>query len=464
MVESNPTKKTALVVQNKNVVAYREELIPCREAFTQANARVKDFKALQGEMDVLDSLRHEALGPNISSLETETIATWKQELDQRQLELGGKQAKIEAEEARRTAINNLIIIKNKLRAKEQVEKGEVSPSAINLIGIPQVPYERSGIKVRLPDSPVLPHNDLEKSGIYGARKLPFGLEWEIDASAGSSKEEKQNVKSLALLMPASIRELNLYFPTVTLNNSNDLARELVRLNKNIRDFEKGKIKVPTLTEIGKPGSEQTQNIARAVRVILLSCLDMEQKDPNVSDNQLRKNYQSRVNDNLRQIANWIGGRKGYEKVIEAIENLPEIEYIMLASRLSTNLDKDLCFVGANCASERKLAESLRDAAYVPNGVKVKHPSYFNGNELSDKLIEVIKDRFDLGEINVEILFDHLEDLGYGKDLIWRLMDRLSFDNKQAVLDMLPQSGYFEEIREKLMDEYSMGPSTEFRLY
>lgn len=371
-----------------------------------------------------------------------------------------------AREEFRLKANDLIAEVNRWRARFAVLANMVHPRATSLIGQPQIPPAETRNKFTRPDSPVRPHNALGTLSIYRGKEVNPGLAREIQASAPlrtSSIDIADMSLAMVHLIPDHFVSMNRSTPA-DIRRSGDLAAHIIKLSRTVGEYDAGLLQPPTFKELGTRGVEQNKHITTHLRALLAHFLRDELTNPNRTERQLQDLYQD-LSNYVRKTAGHITPRDGHieeskERIGLIIEGLPGIEGPMLAVRLSTNLFQELGLPCLDYMGENRLAEVMRNIAMSGRKYRDDTGSMIVGGyrvpairrRHLDIVMESICGRLDTNEIDCQKLFEDIESLDYGDQVIKNLFEIADDDQKGILLRALTESNCFTDIARNLIEE------------
>lgn len=440
---------------------YTEAIMPfvlaAREAFQLVLEVREQVKFLDGEQRRIERQIEESRIP-INGRHPLTAALTGIKISR--AELQSSPALPPAKEEFRLKANELIAEVNNWKARFAVSSNLVNPAATALIGRPQIPpFERKN-KFTRPNSPTRPHNSLGMLSIYRDKRIKPNLEFAIRVQsrffAHADSNTVTNSLAVALLVPEHLTRMDKSTP-YELREPKTLAKHIVSLTILLGEYEAGILARPSIEQIGLRSNEQDDFILTDLRVLFAECIRIELENPNRTEKQNQDLYQDFSNA-VRRIAKDITPRFGhisnsYERLGSIIERLPDFEGALLVARLSTRLYTDLGLPCIDSVEGIRLAEVMRNIAssghWSPGNRADMTVAGYRVPEIYrahlDKVIESISGRLDTDEIDCQKIFEAIENLDYGNQVIEHLFEIADDDQQGVLLRALMDSNCFTDV-------------------
>lgn len=187
--------------------------------------------------------------------------------------------------------------------------------------------------------------------------------------------------------------------------------QAITLANFIRRIEEGAEKPVQAAEILHAHQDQKMTVAQsAIRQTLAQMiLRSEQLPLSASKNRWGRH--------IRELADWLGAN-AKQNIIDAIENLSEVERALVFDISSVNLLKDLDFIDLEECDEVRFAAYLRGAAFIKeNDLR---------DEVLGEMIVAVLERSDAGTLNVTEIIHHLLQIEYSELLFQKIFDSAKY--------------------------------------
>ena len=451
IVAGGQARYASLTPEDRSV--FKDSIRPHAEKAREARRVLGRFDSLDQDYKAADEL----LKDTEDSSMRDYLSQCKSEIAEERAKLGGNVYRDIAREDQRKAINEVIIETNQLRSRLQAGITVSTPLALSLDLQPQVPLPPSR-KRREPHAPPLLHHGF---GILPSqRRTDVPDDIKLSLSRGIIQEHQGDVVvrdvslAVAHLLPSNLISRDMNKRPSDFRRSVAVAEGILTTADLILAYERRELLMPHPENYAMPNADQEKYIEAAVRFILINHLYDELANPNRDEDKYRLTIQRNISGAINRVATLIGGR-GYERVAQAIESLPDVEAALLRSRLSISEDIKLGFPRSDLAHEKRFGEMCAWAIFG-NHNRGKNNSA-NREAAVNLILEKLGERVDVGDIQIEEIFEYFESLEYGEILIRQVYEAANDENRDLLLDMLTESGYFLEVRRSLRrDTESLG--------
>lgn len=368
-------------------------------------------------------------------------------------------------EAFRLKANELVSGVNSLKAGFAVANGLIQVGETSLVGQPQISPIEPKNKFLKPDSPIRPHNDLGTLGIYRSKQLDFPLTVSIRVAFQEAVVKNQDVKLSANAPVAVLTLVPLHLLQKARSNEGfrkELASDVVDIAYSVGKYDAGLLEPPSVEELGLRGPEQDEYISTHLKSLLAHYLRVELITPNMKEKEIQDLYQ-KLSNFIRGTARFITApheniTSSLDRIGHIMENLPGLEGPMLSTRLSTNLYMDLGLPCLDFASELRIAEILRNLGNSGYWVKddiytMQAGGYIIPEERRfrlEKILDSIVTRMESNEFDCQKLFEALESVYYGEQVIENIFAAVDEDQQDILLMALVETSCFADLKKKLV--------------
>ncbi len=417
---------------------FKSEVSSHAQSARESRYLLNEFDSLDQNRTELRGLLQHAKGPYRDIL--------AQSLDEIALEidrLGGEITRSVAREQYRQEVNTIIRKVNTLRSQTRVSAGLEHPLSISLNNRPQIPHPLLlELSQSEPFSPPLLHHGL---GVLPSHQRGFvptdleeGVRFESSKRSSSDPRLRDVAISVVRLLPQNCLDRTLGKRPSSFRQSHEISQGVLDVTELILSFGRGEFRMPRIDQYAAPSADQEKHIEGAIRIILLHQLYEELRNPNVDENEYRRNIQNNISRSINLMAERIGDH-GYELIAGVIESLPDIEAALLRSRFSITTDIKLGFPRIDLAHEKRFAEILNWAVYAHGGRNRQKKQ----SEAVDDILLKLGERVETGDLDTSQILFHLENLSHGPNLISQLYEAASDDNRAFLLEILEENGSFQ---------------------